>query len=57
VAGKSAIGRRSRTAAFAEAFEAASDDGPSLALLARVADLKQKPPPENWDGSWRMDYK
>lgn len=44
-------------AAFAAALEAAPDDGPSTALLSRVADLAQKPPPENWDGSWRMDYK
>ena len=44
-------------AAFAAALEAAPDDGPSIALLARIADLKQNPPPENWDGSWRMKYK
>ena len=44
-------------AAFAAALEAAPDDGPSIALLARVADLKQNPPPESWDGAWRMDYK
>jgi adenylate cyclase len=44
-------------AAFATALEAAVDDGPSIALLSRVTDLKQNPPPENWDGSWRMQYK
>ena len=44
-------------AAFAAALEAAPDDGPSIALLARTADLKQNPPPEDWDGSWRMKYK
>ena len=44
-------------AAFTSALEAAPDDGPSIALLARVADLKQNPPPESWDGVWRMDYK
>jgi class 3 adenylate cyclase len=44
-------------AAFAAALEAAPDDGPSIALLARIADLKQNPPPENWDGSWQMKYK
>jgi class 3 adenylate cyclase len=44
-------------AAFAAALEAAPDDGPSMALLARVADLKLNPPPDNWDGSWRMEYK
>jgi class 3 adenylate cyclase len=44
-------------AAFAAALEAMPDDGPSQALLARIADWKQNPPPENWDGSWRMDHK
>jgi class 3 adenylate cyclase len=44
-------------AAFAAALEAAPDDGPSLALRARIAELKQNPPPGNWDGSWRMKYK
>jgi class 3 adenylate cyclase len=44
-------------AMFAAALEAAPDDGPSMTLLARVADLKQNPPPENWDGSWQMKYK
>jgi class 3 adenylate cyclase len=44
-------------AAFAAALEAAPDDGPSIALLARVADLEQNPPPENWDGSWRIEHK
>jgi class 3 adenylate cyclase len=41
-------------AAFTAALEAAPDDGPSIAILARIADLRQNPPPENWDGSWRM---
>jgi class 3 adenylate cyclase len=44
-------------AAFAAAIEAAPDDGPSIALLARTASLKQNPPPENWDGSWRIESK
>jgi class 3 adenylate cyclase len=43
--------------AFAAAVEAAPDDGPSIALLARVADFGRDPPPENWDGSWRMESK
>ena len=42
--------------AFAEALQAAPDDGPSAALLART-DLEQNPPPDNWDGSWRIEYK
>ena len=44
-------------AAFAAALEALPDDGPSIALLARIASLKQNPPPGNWDGSWRIEYK
>jgi class 3 adenylate cyclase len=44
-------------AALAEALQAVPDDGPAIALLARVAELKQNPPPENWDGSWRIGYK
>ena len=44
-------------AAFAEALQAAPDDAPSLALLARLAELKRNPPPENWDGSWRLESK
>jgi len=44
-------------AAFTAAIEAAPDDAPSKALLARVAVLKQNPPPENWDGSWRIESK
>ena len=44
-------------AAFAAALEAAPGDGPSIALLARVATFNQTPPPENWDGSWHMEYK
>jgi len=44
-------------AAFAAALEAAPGDGPSIALLARVANFDQNPPPENWDGSWHMEYK
>ena len=43
--------------AFAEALEAAPDDGPSIALLARLAEFEQSPPPEDWDGSWRLEYK
>jgi len=44
-------------AAFAATLEAVPGDGPSIALLARVADLSQNPPPENWDGSWRIESK
>ncbi len=44
-------------AAFAAALEALPDDGASRALLARIASLKQSPPPENCDGCWRLEYK
>jgi class 3 adenylate cyclase len=44
-------------AGFAAAIEAVPDDGPSIAMLARVTGFTQNPPPENWDGSWRMEYK
>jgi adenylate cyclase len=44
-------------AEFAAALEALPGDGPSIALLARIASLKLSPPPENWDGSWRVEYK
>ncbi len=43
--------------AFADALEAAPDDGPSTTLLARLAAFEQDPPPENWDGAWRAEYK
>jgi class 3 adenylate cyclase len=43
--------------AFAAAREGVPDDGPSIAFIARVAELKRDPPPENWDGSWRTEYK
>ena len=44
-------------AAFSAALEALPGDGPSMALLARVANFSQNPPPETWDGSWHMEYK
>jgi adenylate cyclase len=44
-------------AAFTAAIEAAPGDAPSMALLARVALLKQNTPPANWDGSWRIESK
>jgi class 3 adenylate cyclase len=44
-------------AAFTDALAVASDDGPSISLLARVAGFERNPPPENWDGSWRMESK
>jgi class 3 adenylate cyclase len=44
-------------AAFAAALETAPTDGPSLAMMARIADLKRNPPPADWDGSWRLEHK
>jgi class 3 adenylate cyclase len=43
--------------AFAEALKVEADDGPSIALLARMNGFAQNPPPENWDGSWRLEQK
>jgi adenylate cyclase len=44
-------------AAFTAALEAVPGDGPSLALIARIENLKQAPPPEDWDGAWRLESK
>jgi adenylate cyclase len=44
-------------AAFSTALEAVPEDGPSIALLARVETLSQNPPPANWDGLWHMESK
>jgi class 3 adenylate cyclase len=43
--------------AFAAALEAMPGDGPSLALISRVEELKQAPPPDDWDGAWRLERK
>jgi len=43
--------------AFAAALEAMPGDGPSLALISRVEELKQAPPPDDWDGAWRLETK
>jgi class 3 adenylate cyclase len=43
--------------AFAAALEAMPGDGPSLALISRVEELKQAPPPDDWDGAWRLESK
>ena len=44
-------------AAFTAALQAAPGDGPSLALIARIEGLKQAPPPDDWDGAWRLERK
>jgi class 3 adenylate cyclase len=43
--------------AFAAALEAMPGDGPSLALISRIEELKQAPPPDDWDGAWRLESK
>lgn len=43
--------------AFAAALAAVPNDGPSLALLKRIDGFAAAPPPEGWDGSWRLDQK
>jgi class 3 adenylate cyclase len=42
---------------FDAALEAVPDDGPSLAMIARIAGLAQNTLPANWDGAWRLDQK
>jgi hypothetical protein len=41
--------------AFNASLEAIPSDGPSLALLNRVASLKANPPSQDWDGSWHIE--
>ena len=43
--------------AIGAALEAAANDGPSLTLLKRIDEFQRNPPPPDWDGSWRFDYK
>jgi adenylate cyclase len=44
-------------AAFTAALEAVPGDGPSLAMIARIEALKLAPPPDDWDGAWRLERK
>jgi class 3 adenylate cyclase len=44
-------------AAFSTVLKAMPEDGPSIALLARVENLSRNPPPVDWDGSWHMESK
>jgi adenylate cyclase len=43
--------------AFAAALEAVPGDGPSLTLLKRIDHLSAAPPPDDWDGAWRLEQK
>ena len=40
--------------AFAEALQAVADDGPSLAMLERLAHIERDPPADDWDGAWSV---
>jgi hypothetical protein len=43
--------------AFEAALEAVPGDGPSTALIQRVARFQANPPPADWDGAWHLDQK
>jgi class 3 adenylate cyclase len=43
--------------AFDAALEAVPSDEPSKSLVERIDDFVTKPPPHDWDGAWRFDYK
>lgn len=42
---------------FRRVLEAKPDDGPSQALLKRIAQFRTVPPPADWDGSWQAEAK
>jgi adenylate cyclase len=42
-------------AALNASLEKTPGDGPSMALLGRIENLKANPPSQDWDGSWRLD--
>jgi adenylate cyclase len=44
-------------AAFSAAIAAEPTDGPSAAMLKRVALFVAEPPIKNWDGAWRLEQK
>jgi class 3 adenylate cyclase len=43
--------------AFDAVLEAVPSDEPSKSLIKRINDFVAKPPPHDWDGAWRFDYK
>ena len=51
-----AVPLRRRTRRVQRGAGSAPGDGPSRALLARIAQLAASPPPD-WDGAWRMEHK
>ena len=42
---------------FQMALDLTPDDGPSLAMIKRCKTYMENPPPDNWDGSFKMDTK
>jgi adenylate cyclase len=42
---------------FIAALEIAPHDGPSATLLKRIDGFVGDPPPEDWDGAWRLEQK
>ena len=44
-------------AAFTAALGAASDDGPALTMLKRVAQMEAAQPGNDWDGAWHFEQK
>ncbi len=42
---------------FDAALEAVPNDGPSLALLARIEGFAQNPPAPGWNGAWQLEHK
>jgi adenylate cyclase len=43
--------------ALAAARVAIAEDGPSLALMARIHALRANPPAADWDGAWHLEQK
>ncbi|MET3907293.1 class 3 adenylate cyclase [Bradyrhizobium sp. S3.3.6] len=43
--------------AFNAALESAPGDGPSRAMLARIAQFEANPPAADWNGAWRLESK
>ncbi len=43
--------------AFAAALEAMPGDGPSAALMTRIGEFEQSPPPDDWDGARHLETK
>lgn len=44
-------------ASFNAGLEAVPGDGPSRAMLGRIAEFEANPPAGDWDGGWRLEQK